>query len=55
MNIGTRVPSFEVKNTRSVSYCAGSKVSFGGSNAVLAPVPASNRNTVEGYSGDVNV
>ena len=55
MNIGTRVPSFDAKNTRSVSYCDGSNVSFGGSNGVLVPVAGSKRKTVDGYSGDVNV
>jgi hypothetical protein len=49
------VPSFDAKNTRSVSYCEGSKVSFGGSKAVLSPVAASKRNTVAGYNGEVNV
>ena len=55
MNIGTRVPSFEPANTRSVMYCEGSKVSLGGSNGVLLPLAMSCRNTVDGYSGDVNV
>ena len=48
MNIGTRVPSFDQKNTRSVPYWDGSKVSFAGSNGALVPVAASNRNTVPG-------
>jgi hypothetical protein len=55
MNIGTRVPSFEFKNTRSVVYNAGSNVSAGGSNGVLRPVATSKRKTVAGYNGDVNV
>ena len=41
MNSGTRVPSFDAANTRSVVYCAGSNVSFGASNGVLAPLATS--------------
>src|SRR5207249_353981 len=54
MNIGTRVPSFELKKTRSVMYGDGSNVSLGGSNGGLLPVAGSNRETVVGERGDEN-
>ena len=53
-NIGTRVPSLLLKNTRSVTSCVGSNVRRGGLNGLLAFVLASYAYTVLGDVGELN-
>jgi len=55
MNIGTRVPSFDVTNTRSVVYGAGVERELSVLELrALAGWPGRTANTVRGNSGDVN-